>query len=196
MKNNNAKSFLFKVIIILWLLNMILSFFDSELQIYNKIISAFSNSTYINYYCHLLRFLVFVIGWLAILSYSILHRKAKIKFYNLILCTIILISIFTIGLSLNYYRDYNSILKKEYLKDTVNKNQITAILPSDSSYFNVIKYNNGDEFILSSSDYNKIMSKFKINELDAANNSGKYDENNTVTIHYLKYTGNIVYINN
>ncbi|NLK24605.1 MAG: hypothetical protein GX309_11725, partial [Clostridiales bacterium] len=52
------------------------------------------------------------------------------------------------------------------------------------------------EFILSSSDYNKIMSKFKINELDAANNSGKYDENNTVTIHYLKYTGNIVYINN
>ena len=41
MKNNNAKSFLFKIIIILWLLNMIISFFDSELQIYNKINGRF-----------------------------------------------------------------------------------------------------------------------------------------------------------
>ena len=196
MKKNNAKSILFKIIIILWLFNNVLFFLDSDLKTYHKVISLLSHSTYINYYCHLLRFFIFIIGWLLILFYCILHRKAKIKFYNLILTSVIFISIFTIGNALNYYRDYNIILKKDYIEDTISKDQITSLLPISTSYFNIIKYNNGDKFILSSGDYNKIMSKFKINELDAANNYCENSNENTIKICYLKYTGNIVNINN
>ena len=200
MKNSNARSILFKIIILTWLFNNILFFFDSELIIYNWIICSFSHSKYINFYCHLLRFFIFIIGWLLIVFYCILHRKAKIKFYNLILCTVISISIFTLGLSINYYRDYKSILRKDYTVDTISKDQITSILPVSSNYLNIISYNNGDRFVLSSADYNKIMTRFKINELDAANKV-KYDANNssvddsnenTIKICYLKYTGNIV----